>query len=533
VDFKIMAGATTSAKKKAPALSATKKPGQTMLNFFAPKPKATPKAKDELQVQTPAAKKQDAVTTPETEETVSSTDSSHETEAPMVVVKALPKSPVITTKPKSVSSSRAPSAASSAPVKVIGKKRRVIVEDSDEDDDKDDDKKDTASHKNNKISSTKKASSPSPRKAAKTNDNSKADKMEIVKETNNKNKMDIDKENKTKQEEKEKPKDSTTNKPPSSKPAAKDSSTKTKSAAAVAAAAKKTTSTPSTKKTPSPKPVEKATTSTSAAKTTTSAPISSKPKTTTTGLSGGWGFLNGNMNQVMKDQAQKKRKSTGGTGVKSGNKDNATSSANGETRKIIKDVYNAGDDLPILSDPAAMFDDMVHNSLCNNGTNVNALKPLLQTLHGRSLKIATMCSGTESPVLALDMIKDAMDEVCQHYNLTIKDVDGQDVAPTIQLEHVFSCEIEPFKQAYIQRNFQPKRLFRDIRELGNDQAHTAYGGKLDVPNTPGCVDLLVAGTSCVDFSNLNNSKVRSLAVAGISCGVVCVDPLLCSLISLL
>jgi site-specific DNA-cytosine methylase len=117
----------------------------------------------------------------------------------------------------------------------------------------------------------------------------------------------------------------------------------------------------------------------------------------------------------------------------------------------------------------------------------------VQKLEGRPLKIATMCSGTESPVLALDMITKSIQDF---------------VDSTIQVEHVFSCEIEPFKQAYIERNFQPPLLFRDIRELGNDQAYTAYGSLAKVPNTPGCVDILVAGTSCVDYSNLNNEKVR-------------------------
>jgi site-specific DNA-cytosine methylase len=73
----------------------------------------------------------------------------------------------------------------------------------------------------------------------------------------------------------------------------------------------------------------------------------------------------------------------------------------------------------------------------------------------------------------------------------------------LDIEHVFSCEIEPFKQAYIERNFQPPILFRDIRELGAAQATTAYGSLVDVP---GNVDMLVAGTSCVDYSTLNNEK---------------------------
>ncbi|KAF9006107.1 hypothetical protein BDQ17DRAFT_1352752 [Cyathus striatus] len=73
----------------------------------------------------------------------------------------------------------------------------------------------------------------------------------------------------------------------------------------------------------------------------------------------------------------------------------------------------------------------------------------------------------------------------------------------LEVEHVFSCEIEPFKQAYIERNFQPPILFRDVCELGDAEAHTAYGALTPVP---GDVDLLVAGTSCVDYSNLNNEK---------------------------
>ena len=46
-------------------------------------------------------------------------------------------------------------------------------------------------------------------------------------------------------------------------------------------------------------------------------------------------------------------------------------------------------------------------------------------------------------------------------------------------------------------------LFRDVTELGNEYATTAYGASVKVP---GNVDLLVAGTSCVDYSNLNNQK---------------------------
>lgn len=64
---------------------------------------------------------------------------------------------------------------------------------------------------------------------------------------------------------------------------------------------------------------------------------------------------------------------------------------------------------------------------------------------GRPLRVATMCSGTESPLLALDKIGNA----CEHV-----------YGAKLNVDHVFSCEIEPFKQAYIERNFAPPILFR-------------------------------------------------------------------------
>ncbi|KAH9449282.1 hypothetical protein Pst134EB_020106 [Puccinia striiformis f. sp. tritici] len=106
---------------------------------------------------------------------------------------------------------------------------------------------------------------------------------------------------------------------------------------------------------------------------------------------------------------------------------------------------------------------------------------------GCPLRVATMCSGTESPLLALGLIAESVKQLDKDF----------------RVQHVFSCEIEPFKQAYIERNFQPPILFRDVCELGEDEATTAYGAKVPVPTD---VDMLVAGTSCVDYSGLNNQK---------------------------
>jgi hypothetical protein len=237
-----------------------------------------------------------------------------------------------------------------------------------------------------------------------------------------------------------------------------------------------------------------------------------KPKTQDASL--GWKFLNGKGSTSSTQKAKKITNRTKPTVSTARASRKTPTSASASTsvappkkekldsrgRKFIKTPYTDGDDLPVISEPQAMMDDMILN-LTKDNTDI--LKGLLQKLHRRPLRIATMCSGTESPVLALDMLSKAMEEYChKHYP-------DSDFSHEMQIEHVFSCEIEPFKQAYIERNFQPPLLFRDIRELGNDEAYTAYGSLAKVPNEPGSVDMLIAGTSCVDYSNLNNNQVRS------------------------
>jgi site-specific DNA-cytosine methylase len=153
--------------------------------------------------------------------------------------------------------------------------------------------------------------------------------------------------------------------------------------------------------------------------------------------------------------------------------------------------------LPPIHHIPSIFADIV--------SRIPKIQDVAKHLQGRKLRVATMCSGTESPLLALDLICRSIKE---RYNIRL------------DIEHVFSCEIEPFKQAYIERNFRPPILFRDVCELGDTHAYaslilsmyskfygilrtTAYGALVEVP---GQVDLLVAGTSCVDYSNLNNEK---------------------------
>ncbi|OJD37011.1 c-5 cytosine-specific dna [Diplodia corticola] len=149
--------------------------------------------------------------------------------------------------------------------------------------------------------------------------------------------------------------------------------------------------------------------------------------------------------------------------------------------------------LPPLSNIEDIFKDITQLAM-ENGFNKT-----LDALNGHELRIATMCSGTESPVLALELVSEAL----------------QQIGKSLRLRHVFSAEIVPKKQAYIERNFHPPIIFRDIRELTKEDAFEAgatnvYGAKVAIP---GNVDLLVAGFSCVDFSSLNN-KGKTLSEKG-------------------
>jgi site-specific DNA-cytosine methylase len=78
--------------------------------------------------------------------------------------------------------------------------------------------------------------------------------------------------------------------------------------------------------------------------------------------------------------------------------------------------------------------------------------------------------------------------------------------PSFRIKHHFSAEINAVKQGFIERNFAPKRLFRDVREFIHDDvksATTAYGAQASIP---GNIDILIAGFVCKDISTMNNHK---------------------------
>lgn len=97
-----------------------------------------------------------------------------------------------------------------------------------------------------------------------------------------------------------------------------------------------------------------------------------------------------------------------------------------------------------------MFQDMLAKALNIDG-RFAAGEPLV-------LNVATVCSGTEAPLTAMNLIREAGRNI------------GIDV---LFYQHQFSCEIEPFKQAFIRRNHDPPLIFRDVVELGAEGAKTA------------------------------------------------------------
>ncbi|KAF2711037.1 hypothetical protein K504DRAFT_532750 [Pleomassaria siparia CBS 279.74] len=154
--------------------------------------------------------------------------------------------------------------------------------------------------------------------------------------------------------------------------------------------------------------------------------------------------------------------------------------------------FNQGykDSLPPISDIYDVFDDMVQKLDKSPRLARMGLKDAFAHIGSRKLRIGTMCSGTESPILALRLISKSLQKL---------------LGIELNVDHLFSAEIVPFKQAFIERNFAPPVIFRDIKELlsNTDEATSAYGALLPVPTD---LDMLVAGFSCVDFSNLNNFK---------------------------
>ena len=101
------------------------------------------------------------------------------------------------------------------------------------------------------------------------------------------------------------------------------------------------------------------------------------------------------------------------------------------------------------------------------------------------LTLGTACSGTDAPALALSLVKEQLEL--------------RNKGDAFVFKHEFSCEKEPFKQAYLARNFD-SILYPDITRMSDDEPRDVYGQVQPVP----AMNLFVAGTSCKNFSMLRS-----------------------------
>lgn len=75
-----------------------------------------------------------------------------------------------------------------------------------------------------------------------------------------------------------------------------------------------------------------------------------------------------------------------------------------------------------------------------------------------TLKVGTLCSGTDAPVHALEMFGQ------------LKNGQGNQV---FSVQNCFACEIVPFKQGFLTRNSKPEKLFRDADDFTKEGATKA------------------------------------------------------------
>ncbi|GMH56832.1 hypothetical protein TrLO_g11280 [Triparma laevis f. longispina] len=149
-------------------------------------------------------------------------------------------------------------------------------------------------------------------------------------------------------------------------------------------------------------------------------------------------------------------------------------------------------DVEKYADPCGQeaHDDIIKRLLCTQYDKVGKLLEGFEktnNLGEEGVKLQTACSGTDAPALALTFFQEA----AERHGISFKQ------------SHEMSCEIEPFKQAYLQNNFD-SIIYPDIGKLTD----TEGGGPRDIfgilqPIPDG--NFFVAGTVCKNFSSMRGS----------------------------
>ena len=117
------------------------------------------------------------------------------------------------------------------------------------------------------------------------------------------------------------------------------------------------------------------------------------------------------------------------------------------------------------------------------------------------IKLNTACSGTDAPSIALGLVKESLDRFCSQAT----DEDGNDdrkEGQGFEYEHNMSCEIEPFKQAYIGRNFPGVLLFPDITKLTEKETVVdVYGRAQTIPESKYTIYFIQCAQTCRYFDS--------------------------------
>lgn len=116
---------------------------------------------------------------------------------------------------------------------------------------------------------------------------------------------------------------------------------------------------------------------------------------------------------------------------------------------------------------------------------------------GRALRVGSMCSGTDSPIVVMKKLATALKN-------------------KLRVEHTFSCEFDPRKREWIKENFpELKLLFGDVNELKSGQATNWLTEELvKVPK----VDVVIAGFVCKSVSSENNEREQFANCIEEACG---------------
>lgn len=147
---------------------------------------------------------------------------------------------------------------------------------------------------------------------------------------------------------------------------------------------------------------------------------------------------------------------------------------------------------PNSANPRA-FLDVLFREWEKTGRGAKAIDVLLRLLAlGDSVKIGTACSGSECPIIQLQVFAQWEQErrgISKHSQLGFN--------------HSFSCELDARKVKWIIAVSNPARIFKDIVELGRGRAYDWLSGQQRQVER---VDILIHGTSCKDFSPQPNAS---------------------------